>query len=81
MKRVYLPLVFILFVCISFCAHRKQDVQTYTTAEVNLSARCSMYREALNRRLDSLEKNLNVATSKSQKVTPAGFSHENFGVE
>lgn len=80
MKRFYLAIGLIALMLLSFCAHRRTDHPVYSQAEINLSARCNIYREALDRRLDQLEKELN-DTTKPRGVVPVVMSHESFGVE
>lgn len=80
MKRFYLIVGFMAFVCLSFCAHRRTDTPAYSQSEINLSVRCNIYREALDRRLEALEKEIK-DTVKRQRVTPAHLSHDSFTVE
>lgn len=81
MKRFYLTIGFIALMLLSFCAHRRTDPPSYSQAEVNLSARCSIYREALDRRLDELEKHLKDTVKRPRVVVPASLSHERFEVD
>lgn len=81
MKRFYLTIGFIAIMLLSFCAHRRTDTPSYSQAEINLSVRCNIYREALDRRLDELEKHLKDTVKRPRVVAPASLSHESFSVD